>query len=232
MLKEAFGRIRIMIVQIYEVTSVEGAEEIAKVGVDHIGVVILTGKRIFDVEVIPTKARKIFASLPKGKKGVALSLSHDLNAITKMIKKAKPNILHLCALSKDISPRDITFLKKRFPWLKIMRTIPVIDGGSIVLAKEYEGIADYLLLDSYKKGDWQVGVTGKVHNWKISKKIVDSVRIPAILAGGLGPDNVEEAIKAVKPYGVDSKTKTDKPEGAGKDLDKVEKFVKKAKLAD
>jgi phosphoribosylanthranilate isomerase len=54
--------------------------------------------------------------------------------------------------------------------------------------------------------------------------------VPAILAGGLGPDNVAEAIKAVRPAGVDSKTKTDRPDGAGKDLEKVRQFVAAAKL--
>jgi phosphoribosylanthranilate isomerase len=108
-----------------------------------------------------------------------------------------------------------------------MRTIPVIDESSIDLAREYDGIADYLLLDTFKKE--QIGATGQIHNWQISKKIVESVKTPVILAGGLGPDNVEEAIKIVKPTGVDSKTKTDKTNGKGKDLEKVKKFVLKAK---
>jgi len=90
-------------------------------------------------------------------------------------------------------------------------------------------LADYLLLDSKKKGDWQVGATGETHNWEISKQIVESVKTPVILAGGLGPDNVEEAIEKVKPFGVDSKTKTDNSKTGQKDLEKVREFVKKAK---
>lgn len=67
---------------------------------------------------------------------------------------------------------------------------------------------------------------GETHDWGLSKKIVESVFIPVILAGGLGPDNVAEAISKVKPFGVDSKTKTDKDDGSGKDIEKVREFVK------
>jgi phosphoribosylanthranilate isomerase len=56
------------------------------------------------------------------------------------------------------------------------------------------------------------------------------VRIPVIIAGGLGPDNVMDAIRAVQPAGVDSKTKTDKDDGSHtKDLQKVRRFVERAK---
>ena len=51
-----------------------------------------------------------------------------------------------------------------------------------------------------------------------------------MLAGGLGPENVAAAIAAVRPAGVDSKTKTDRLDGSGKDLEKVEAFVAAAKL--
>ena len=110
-----------------------------------------------------------------------------------------------------------------------MRSIPVIGEESIKLAEKYDGVADYLLLDTYRKKDSQCGATGEVHNWEISRKIVESVKIPVILAGGLGPDNVAEAIRKVKPAGVDSKTKTDKIGSHRKDLEKVKEFVKIAK---
>ena len=56
------------------------------------------------------------------------------------------------------------------------------------------------------------------------------MRIPVIIAGGLGPDNVVAAINAVRPAGVDSKTKTDKDDGSHtKDLEKVKQFVSLAK---
>ena len=77
--------------------------------------------------------------------------------------------------------------------------------------------------------DRQIGALGITHDWRISRRIVDLVRTPVILAGGLGPDNVAEAIRAVRPAGVDSKTRTDRPgphapKTGAKDLDRVRRF--------
>ena len=101
---------------------------------------------------------------------------------------------------------------------------------SISIAKSYDGIADLLLLDSYTPGDRQIGALGVTHDWALDRAIVEHVNTPVIIAGGLGPDNVCDAIKAIHPAGVDSKTKTDKSDGShAKDLDKVQRFVSLAK---
>jgi phosphoribosylanthranilate isomerase len=111
-----------------------------------------------------------------------------------------------------------------------MRAIPVIDEASIETAASYRGVADFLLLDSYDLGKRQFGALGRTHDWSLSRRIVDEVGIPVILAGGLGPENVAAAISAVRPAGVDSKTRTDRLDRSGKDLAKVHAFVTAAKL--
>jgi phosphoribosylanthranilate isomerase len=64
----------------------------------------------------------------------------------------------------------------------------------------------------------------------LDRKIVESVHIPVIIAGGLGPDNVLQAITAVRPAGVDSKTRTDKNDGSHiKDMKKIRDFLAVAK---
>jgi len=73
-------------------------------------------------------------------------------------------------------------------------------------------------------------VTGRTHDWAVSRRIVDEVGVPAILAGGLDAENVAAAIAAVRPFGVDSKTKTDRSDGTAKDLEKVRQFVAAAKI--
>jgi phosphoribosylanthranilate isomerase len=92
-----------------------------------------------------------------------------------------------------------------------------------------EGIADFLLLDSHRESDRQVGALGVTHDWSISRRIVELVRAPVILAGGLGSDNVADAIRTVRPAGVDSKTKTDRDGSHSKDLDRVRLFLKAAR---
>ena len=111
----------------------------------------------------------------------------------------------------------------------MMRSVPVVNEGSIAIACGYDGITDFLLLDSHRPSDRQIGALGVTHDWTISRRIVELVRTPVILAGGLGPDNVAEAIRAVGPAGVDSKTKTDQPGLHRKALDRVGRFYEAAR---
>jgi len=179
--------------------------------------------------LVLNKQKKFCRCVSGEAKKVVLSLSKNLQAIAEIVTKIKPDILHLGTIPESLSPQDVQSLKKQFANLKIMRSIPVNDEASVELAKQYNEVADYLLLDTQKKDDTQVGATGETHDWSISKKIVESVGIPVILAGGLGPDNVAEAVAFVKPFGVDSKSKTDKMGSSEKDIEKVREFVKRAK---
>jgi phosphoribosylanthranilate isomerase len=217
-----------MLVQIYETSSPEEATALGDMGVDHIGV--LVGDGSFPRERTIDQARLIFSAIPSSSKGLALLLSSDARLIEHVISKLKPAILHLGASTDLLTPSTVRDLKKQCGPLTVMRSIPVVGDESIAIAKSYDGTADLLLLDSHRPGDKQIGALGKTHSWEIDRKIVESVHIPVIIAGGLGPDNVIAAIKAVRPAGVDSKTKTDKDDGSHtKDLQKTQQFVARAK---
>ena len=88
---------------------------------------------------------------------------------------------------------------------RIVQVIHVVGGESLDEAIEAAKTADALLLDSGnpKLAVKELGGTGRRHDWKISRRIVESVAIPVYLAGGLNRENVREAIDAVGPYGVD-----------------------------
>jgi phosphoribosylanthranilate isomerase len=217
-----------MLVQIYEISSPEEAIALGGLGVDHIGV--LVGEGEFPRERTIDQARLIFSAIPASSKGLALLLSADVRFIEHVISELKPTILHLGASTDLLTPSTVRELKKQCRSLTVMRSIPVVGEESIAIAKSYDGVADMLLLDSHRAGDRQIGALGITHSWEIDRKIVESVRIPAIIAGGLGPDNVIDAIRAVQPAGVDSKTKTDRDDGSHtKDLQKIRRFVTQAK---
>ena len=114
-----------------------------------------------------------------------------------------------------------------------MYAIPVASIESVKKSLEIQDIVDLIMLDSpglSKQMEGFVGATGRTHNWSISRQIVDSVKKPVILGGGLSPYNVQDAIKTVKPYGVDAKTSLDIPDGNGKkDIKKVEEFIRKVR---
>jgi phosphoribosylanthranilate isomerase len=217
-----------MLVQIYEVQNPEEAKALARLGVDHIGV--LVGDGVFPRELPPSRAREIFAAVPSGTRCVALSLSADVKQAARVSAEVQPDIIHIGAALELFSATNARALKSQFPDVLIMRSIPIVDESSIEWAKAYQGVADFLLLDSHDPGDRQIGGLGRTHDWNISRRIVEEVPVPAILAGGLEVDNVAAAIAAVKPAGVDSKTKTDRADGKGKDLEKVRRFVTAAKV--
>ncbi|HOF50372.1 MAG TPA: phosphoribosylanthranilate isomerase [Candidatus Colwellbacteria bacterium] len=213
-----------MIVQIYEINSPELAKEVSEIGVDHIGVLVGSGK--YPREIPIEEAKEIFSAVSGNSRGVALTLSDNLEEIFKIVDELNPDILHVGADEEALPLSKVGLIREGYPALKIMRAVAVSGKESIAIAKSYEKIADYLLLDTYKS---QLGATGQVHDWNISKDIVEAVKIPVILAGGLGPDNVAEAIQKVNPAGVDSKTKTDKAGSDEKDIGKIKEFVAIAK---
>jgi phosphoribosylanthranilate isomerase len=218
---------RSMLTQIYEVSTPQEADAISGMGVDHVGV--LVGEGAFPRELSVREAAKIMAAIRAPSKLSALFLTADLARIEKMARELSPPILHLGASSDLLLPEHAIQLRRWFPYSRIMRSVPVTGPESIAIADSYAGVVDFLLLDSHRAGDAQIGALGITHDWAISAEIVKRTRTPAILAGGLGPDNVAAAIRAVSPAGVDSKTKTDRSESHTKDLIMVEAFYRAAK---
>ena len=123
-------------------------------------------------------------------------------------------------------------IKQSLPEIKIVQVVHVTDESSVNYAISVSQFADALLLDSGnpKKEIKELGGTGRVHNWSISRQIREAVTIPVYLAGGLNSGNVINAIEAVDPYGVDlcSGVRTD-----GKlDIIKLKEFFNKVNSID
>ncbi len=96
-------------------------------------------------------------------------------------------------------------IKDAFTRIDIVQVIHVEDDRSVESAVRISEEVDALLLDSGAPNEKikELGGTGRTHNWELSRKIVETVDIPVYLAGGLNSENVCEAIKTVRPYGVD-----------------------------
>ena len=215
-----------MLTQIYEISTAAEARAISQIGIDHIG--ILVGNGEFPRELSLEPAAMVAAAIRPPSKFSALFLTADTSLIREWGPRLRPAILHLGAAPELLDPDAAAILKEKLPGVRLMRSIPVVDEASIALARAYEGITDFLLLDSHRESDRQIGALGVTHDWSISRRIVETVKIPVILAGGLGPNNVAEAIRAVRPAGVDSKTKTDRDGSHQKDLDRVRRFQEAA----
>jgi phosphoribosylanthranilate isomerase len=218
-----------MLTQIYEVSTPSEADAVSRLGVDHVGV--LVGNGAFPRERSVREAAAITAAIRATSKPLALFLSADVALVGQMARELRPAIIHLGASIDLLRPEHVIELRKVLPDIPLIRSVPVTGPESVSIARSYDGLVDFLLLDSHREGDTQIGALGIIHDWTISRTIVESVRTPVILAGGLGPDNVTDAIRAVRPAGVDSKTRTDLGDTHTKDLRKVEAFDRAAKGA-
>lgn len=96
-------------------------------------------------------------------------------------------------------------LREGLPGVKLVQVIHVADDRALAEVLRAAPLVDALLLDSGRPDEAVkiLGGTGQTHDWALSRRIVAAAGIPVFLAGGLRPDNVGQAIAAVRPYGVD-----------------------------
>ena len=212
-----------MLVQIYGITTVEDAIGVDRLGPDTIGVVLDEGIDTWDSVDVGT-ARRIAAAASRARV-VALSLSTDRERILATVAVLNPDILHL-ARAHEMDRASLEDLRTSIEPTQLMLTVPVEGASSVSLAQSMSGSADFLLLDTRHPQSGIVGATGRTHDWGTSAEIVRAVELPVVLAGGLGPHNVREAIAQVRPSGVDSETRTSlDTDRRRKDLAKVEEFI-------
>lgn len=221
-----------MHIQIYTMQSPEEARAVVDAGADQVGI---TPSQVgLPGEIDLATARAIMAAISGRAIGVALSVATELDPIVAMVDAVHPDILHLCGPAGALTPADVAALRLRLPGVPIMQAISVAGAEAIAAARAYEPIADYLILDTQAPDIPGVGASGKTHDWAISQAIVAQSRVPVILAGGLTPENVAAAIHAVRPWGVDSLTHTNRALPGGrfaKDLARVREFVAAARSA-
>lgn len=131
-----------------------------------------------------------------------------------------------------VDPAHYAVLRERLPGTKIVQVIHVTGEASVDAAAAVAPQVDALLLDSGAPTAEvkELGGTGRTHDWSLSRRIVDAVDTPVFLAGGLDASNVADAIRQVRPFGVDvcSSLRT---HGALDD-DKLARFVEAVRTAD
>lgn len=131
-----------------------------------------------------------------------LTSETSVNEIIKHHKRTQTNTIQIV---DQLSSGTYSQLKTALPSVKIVQVIHVIDEKSVDLAIKISEHVDALLLDSGNPNlkIKELGGTGRVHNWKLSKQIRDNSKCPIFLAGGLKPENVRLAIDEVQPFAID-----------------------------
>ncbi len=195
--------------QIYSIVNYNEAVQVMDAGADHIGLVPMQSGGVPAHRVPYDVVDKIFEEAKKrGVKAVAIMLNKDPEEIFFIVKRIKPDIVHIAGMDFTADQAFADRLHKECPGVELMQAILVDGPGAIDRAKEYAKFCDYLLTDTGLAKDTGIGASGMTHDWAIDVAIVQAVNVPVIIAGGLGPDNVEECIRTIKPFGVDSLSKT------------------------
>lgn len=146
--------------------------------------------------------RQIAAATPPP---VATFLLTSRTSASEIINHHRKTCTNTVQLVDALAEGTYTELREALPGIRIVQVIHVINERSVEDALRVSQSVDAILLDSGNPNlrIKELGGTGRVHNWKLSRKIRELVSCPVFLAGGLKPENVREAIDTVEPFAVD-----------------------------
>jgi len=182
------------------IASVEEMRAAVECGASAVGLVsaMPSGPGVIDEELIA----EIAARVPPTVATFLLTCRQDADSIVEQQRRCRVNTLQLC----DSVGRGVhTELRARLPGVSIVQVVHVRGDESLEEALSVAPHVDALLLDS---GDQslavkELGGTGRTHDWRVSRSIVEASPAPVFLAGGLKAENVSEAVEAVRPFGLD-----------------------------
>ncbi|MEW6676046.1 MAG: phosphoribosylanthranilate isomerase [Nitrospirota bacterium] len=199
-------------VKICGITNLDDAMAAANFGADALGFVFFKGSPRY---ISPDDAGAIIRRLPSFITTVGVFVNENTDRIEEIIKLTGIDVVQLHG---DESPEMCNISRR------IIKAIRVKSLNSLDPLKNYKDRVSAFLLDTFTPDIF--GGTGQIFNWDIATDAKQFGRI--ILAGGLTPDNITEAVRRVTPYGVDVSSGVEAEKGK-KDRKKMKLFIEKAK---
>ncbi|WP_375768516.1 phosphoribosylanthranilate isomerase [Archangium gephyra] len=182
------------------ISSVEEAHAAIMAGASALGLVssMPSGPGVISEPLIA----EIAASVPPPIGTFLLTCGQDARDIIAQQRRCRTNTVQLC---DRLTTGSYAELRDAMPGVSLVQVIHVTGEESLAEALSVAPHVDALLLDSGNQSlaVKELGGTGRVHDWAISRRIREQVRVPVFLAGGLRPENVGEAIRQVGPFGLD-----------------------------
>lgn len=209
------------LIKICCMASIEEARLAIEHGADAVGLVsaMPSGPGPIPDDLIAT----IAAAVPRPTRTFLLTSRSDVGSIAAAVRRAGVTTVQVVDHVILGSLRD---LRGALPDTEIVQVIHVRGEISVEESLAAAPFVDALLLDSGNPGlpVKELGGTGRLHDWELSRRIIGGVGVPVWLAGGLNADNVANAIRTVRPHGVDvcSGVRTN----GALDPDKLKRFVK------
>lgn len=183
-----------------------------------------SGPGVIDEEAIA----EIIAAVSGQVETVLLTSKTSFDDIQSQINRCRPDVLQMVdAVDEGV----VASLKQRFPEVDLIQVLHVTGPETLVQIESLSQAIDWVLLDSGNPAlrVKQLGGTGRTHDWNLSRQIRESCEVPLWLAGGLNPQNIGEAVKTVRPDGVDVCSGV-RSEG-DLDIGKLTEFVRQVKTA-
>jgi phosphoribosylanthranilate isomerase len=230
-----------MICQIYSATSPAEALALVDAGVDYVGIYpvlaadyrgYFPGDATVGSEVSYDTALEIVDVLGDRATTVMLSLSDDPQETLSTVRALTPSVVQISGRTFRADARFRDAVRDAHAGTQLLHVVEVVDWESVKEAERLQGVADMLILDTGSAS--AIGASGRIHDWNVSRRIVEMSTIPVILAGGLDDKNVADAVRTVRPAGVDSFSLTNRylPNGTFvKDIAKVRAFCDHARKA-
>jgi len=176
------------------------------------------------------QAKEIISKIKPPFRSVLITYLNEAQEVIAFCEKMKTGIIQLHG---SISVTELKKIKQLKPDLTIIKSLVIGEHSNNYLFEMIEQMslyADAFITDTFNPVTKASGATGLIHDWNISKRICELSDKPVILAGGLNPENVYEAIKFVKPSGVDVHTGVENSSGR-KSRELVKKFLSESKKA-
>ena len=145
---------------------------------------------------------EISSTIPPGVAAFLLTSLTEGREIIEQLRRCSTNAVQL---TDRLQTGAHAAIRTALPGIRIVQVIHVIGEDAIKEAKDVAPEVHAILLDSGNPNlrKKELGGTGRIHDWDLSRRITESVSVPVFLAGGLREDNVAEAIRTVNPYAVD-----------------------------
>jgi phosphoribosylanthranilate isomerase len=201
------------LVKICGITNAGDARVAADAGADAVGIIFAESPRRVDVE----EARRISIALPENVIRVGVFVDEDPAEVLMISREVG---LDLAQLHGDEPPETVTALREA--GVKVMKALRVESAATLEALDEFE--ADLFLLDAYSSR--ARGGTGERFDWGVAKSLKGRDNI--VVSGGLGPENVREAVEFFEPFGVDASSSLEDGPGR-KNGELVRRFVLAAK---
>ena len=212
------------LVQVAGIRSLAEARMVRACGVDFLGFPLRLS--VHDPDTTEDDARSIMAAVGP-QNCVLITYETDPYSLLAFCRFLGVDIVQLHA---DVPPETIRLIKARAA-LRIIKSY-VVGRDSLSpkdFVRAYAVSCDAFITDTFDPVSGASGATGKTHDWTVSAELVRCSTRPVILAGGLDPDNVREAIRIVRPAAVDAHTGVEAPDGS-KDETMVRSFVQEARV--